>query len=72
MPTTHITESHLCLLLLTAGIKPRSTKEAAVRHQLTTALPARRVADTIGIAVDTATMWSQLSGGVWKDCPNLR
>jgi hypothetical protein len=71
MPTTHVSAEYLRILLLNAGINPSQAKSAALR-QLTTALPARFVADTIGISVDTASRWAQQSGGTWKDYPSIR
>lgn len=71
LPTSHITEAHLSRILSNAGIAPRLAKEAAMR-QLATALPARIVADTIGVSIGTASKWSRTSGGVWKDYPDLR
>lgn len=54
-----------------AGLQPRQAREAAMR-QLSSSLPARVVADTLGGSIQAAARWSQLSGGTWKDYPGLR
>ncbi|BBE24527.1 hypothetical protein MN0502_34100 (plasmid) [Arthrobacter sp. MN05-02] len=71
MPNTHITESNLGRMLKDIGIAPRPAKEAAAR-QLSSTMPARIVADTIGISLNTASRWAQESGATWRHYPHLR
>lgn len=70
-PTTHVTPSSVRRHLSSIGISNANSKSAAKR-QLSIELPARVMADTLGVPVSTATRWSQLSGGTWSDYPHLR
>ncbi|WP_417234284.1 hypothetical protein [Arthrobacter sp.] len=71
MSGTHMSEANMRLLLHNAGLEPLQARGAAMRH-LTVALPARIAADVLGISTGTATTWAKLSGGTWKDYPDLR
>lgn len=71
LPSSRVTEAHLGKIVASAGVPPRLAKEAAMR-QLATSLPARVVADAIGVSVGTASKWSRTSGGTWNDYPGLR
>lgn len=71
LPSSRVTAAHLGKIVSGAGVPPRLAKEAAMR-QLATSLPARVVADAIGVSVGTASKWSRMSGGTWNDYPGLR
>ena len=70
-PNAPMTAANMSLILRNAGLQPRQAREAAMR-QLSSSLPARVVADTLGGSIQAAARWSQLSGGTWKDYPGLR
>lgn len=70
-PDAPMTHANMTLMLRKAGLQPRQAREAAMR-QLSSSLPARVVADTLGGSVQTAARWAQLSGGTWQDYPGLR
>ena len=66
MPGRPLNSVNLCARLREAGIPTNLHRQAALAH-LAATMPAAIVADLLGVSVQTATKWAELTGRTWTD-----